>query len=140
MLNSGRKRKAANIGIGVVSVRSAQSQGQRGRAVSLEELESTPLTAVEELAALKAQVNDLIAAIGQLSAKKRAQVSSNDKDVIVIKKDDVVAKDTIEEAPINKYYYNSEAPYIDIKTRTAKINLEKAIRLGNAKEYTRGSV
>ncbi|TKA46758.1 hypothetical protein B0A54_03714 [Friedmanniomyces endolithicus] len=67
-------------------------------------------------------------------------VSSNNKDVIVIKKDDVAAKDTIKEAPIDKYYYNSEALYIDIKTQTAKINLEKAIRLGDAKEYTRGSV
>ncbi|TKA45382.1 hypothetical protein B0A54_04478 [Friedmanniomyces endolithicus] len=111
-----------------------------GNTVSLEELESTPLTAIKELAALKAQVNDLIATIGYLSAKKRAQVSSDDKDVIIIKKDNVIAKDIIKEAPIDKYYYNSEALYIDIKTQTAKINLEKAIRLGNAKEYTRGSV
>ena len=48
--------------------------------------------------------------------------------------------DIVEVMPIDKYYYNSEALYIDIKTRTAKINLEKAIRLSNAKEYTSSSV
>jgi len=67
-------------------------------------------------------------------------VSSDEEDVVIVEKDDVAATDTIEVVPIDKYYCDSEALYMDIKTQTAKIILEKAIRLGDAKEYTRGSV
>ena len=41
---------------------------------------------------------------------------------------------------VDKYYYNTEALYIDIKTRNIIINLEKAMRLGEAKEYSGSSV
>ncbi len=105
-------------------------------------LEEPQLITIEELAVLKAQIKQLITTQANSLNKKRAQTRSDSDEVEVIKllKNDVVAPDTTIVIKVNKYYYNTEALYIDIKTRNIIINLEKAMRLGKAKEYSGGSI